>query len=316
MLVNILLILILIAVLAFFAWLAGKARRSKRALLRWPGVFLSGLLAVVLGLVAVILVIGMVKLYTPRAFPVANLQVDGTPERIARGAYLASMVCVDCHTTNKNLPLSGGGNLSDTAGLPLGSIYAANLTPAGELREWTDGEIVRAIREGTHKNGRPLLMPVATFKHLSDEDVHALVAYLRSQPAMKNDTPQTNASILTVFFLGVNLLNIEAEPVANVSAPLKEASSTYGEYVLNTMGCKDCHGADLQGGKPPLPQGPHLGAVQGWTQEQFVAAMRTGATPSGRVMSAEMPWNVFRRMEDVELAALYAYLQNARVVNK
>jgi mono/diheme cytochrome c family protein len=198
----------------------------------------------------------------------------------------------------------------------MGVIHAPNLTPGGELRDWTDGEIMRAIREGTHQNGRPLLMPVVSFKYFSDEDVQALIAFLRSQPAVQNETPVTDPSLLTAFFLGVNLLNIDAKPVGSVSAPPKEASAAYGEYVLNTLGCRDCHGADLQGGKPPLPQGPHLGAVKGWTQEQFVSALRTGATPSGKVLSAEMPWQVYGRMDDVELAALYAYLHEVQLANK
>ena len=316
MLVNIALFVVLVAFVIFLAWLASKAWRSQRALLRWPGVFFSGLLALLLGVVAVILAIGLGKLYIPRSFPVADITVESTPERVARGTYLANMVCVDCHTTNQTLPLSGGNNLSDGAGLPMGAIFAKNLTPAGELSGWSDGEIIRAIREGTRKDGRPLLMPVASFKYFSDEDVQSLVAFLRSQPAVSNQVPPTNPSLLTAIFVGANLFNIDAQPVGSISAPPKEASPAYGEYLVNTLGCKDCHGANLTGGKPPLPQGPHLGAVKGWTQEQFVAALRTGAAPGGKMLSDEMPWLVYSRMEDVELEAIYQYLRNVQLANK
>ncbi len=316
MLVNIALFLILVAFVIFFAWLASKAWRSPRALLRWPGVFLSGLLALLLGVVAVVLAIGLGKLYIPRSFPVADITVESTPERIARGEHIASIVCADCHSTNQSLPLSGGNNLSDGIGLPMGAIYPKNLTPAGELSGWSDGEIVRAVREGTHQNGRPLLMPVPSFKYLSDEDVQSLVAYLRSQPAVQNEVPATNASLLTALFLGANLLNIDAQPVGRVTAPPREASPAYGEYTLNIMGCRDCHGANLQGGKPPLPQGPHLGAVKGWTQEQFEAAIRTGALPGGGTLNDEMPWKVYRQMDDVELEAIYQYLRNVQYASQ
>jgi mono/diheme cytochrome c family protein len=313
MFANIILFLILIAVLIFFAWLTVRAWRSKRPLLHWPGVILGGILTLLMGLVVVVTAMGMLKLYVPRSFPVADIIVEKTPERIARGQYLASIICVDCHTTNQELPLSGGKNLTDTTGMPLGTIYAANLTPAGEISSWSDGEIIRAIREGTHQNGRPLLMPITTFRHFSDEDVQSLVAYLRSQPAVQNQTPQTNPSLLTALFLGAGLLNIDSKPVESVSAPPKEANAVYGEYVLNIMSCKDCHGANLQGGKPPLPQGPNLGAVKGWTQEQFFTAIRTGTTPEGRALSTVMPWKVYRLMDDVELAALFEYIKSGQV---
>jgi mono/diheme cytochrome c family protein len=157
---------------------------------------------------------------------------------------------------------------------------------------------------------------VASFTYFSDEDVQSLVAYLRSQPAVENQTPQTNPSLLTALFLGVNLLNIDAKPVQSVSAPPKEASLAYGEYVLDISGCRDCHGADLKGGKPPLPQGPNLGAVQGWTQEQFLTAIRTGTVLGGKVLSSAMPWKLFRQMDEIELAALFEYLRNAEMAQK
>ena len=68
-------------------------------------------------------------------------------------------------------------------GPPVGTLYGANLTPAGEIKDWSDGEIIRAIREGVHKTGRSLIiMPSEVFRHLSDVDVQAIVAYfVRSQ---------------------------------------------------------------------------------------------------------------------------------------
>jgi len=81
----------------------------------------------------------------------------------------------------------------------MGMLYAPNLTPSGNIKDWTGGEVVRAIREGVHKDGRSLLIvPSGDFKNMSEEDVKALVAYLRSQPATGGPTP--NNSIYSVQF--------------------------------------------------------------------------------------------------------------------
>ena len=78
----------------------------------------------------------------------------------------------------------------------MGVLYATNLTPGGPLKDWTDGEIVRAIREGVGQDGRALIgMPSQAYRNLSDADVQALVAYLRSQPAVDNPQPARNLNV-------------------------------------------------------------------------------------------------------------------------
>jgi len=194
MISNVLGWLVFVAFAVLFGWLTRRAWRVKNALLKWGGVALSGLLTLVLVLLTVVLGRGLYILYMPRNYPVAEITVARTPEQIARGEHLAATVCAACHNPDGELPLSGGKNLSEDAGLPLGDLYPPNLTPAGEIATWTDGEILRAIREGTHKAGRPLTMPVQRLRNLSDTDAQALVAYLRSQPAVQNDVSPNNPS--------------------------------------------------------------------------------------------------------------------------
>jgi hypothetical protein len=108
------------------------------------------LLTILLAIVIVVAAIGLYKLYAPQANPVATVKVAGTSEQIARGAKFAA-ICAGCHSTTGKPPLDCSAQDFISGGPPFGSLYAPNLTPAGEVRDWSDGEIIRAIREGVHK---------------------------------------------------------------------------------------------------------------------------------------------------------------------
>jgi mono/diheme cytochrome c family protein len=313
MIVNIVLWLILAALVALFAWLASRAWRSSRALVKWPGVVLSGLLTLVFGLVTVVAGIGLYKLYVPVRLPVPAVAITGTSEQIQRGAHLADTVCSGCHSANGALPLSGGAkDMSDEIGLPLGTIIAPNLTPGGALKNWSDGEIMRAIRQTVDPKDRVLLMPAKSLQHLSDEDVQAIVAYLRSQPAVQNQIPPVNPSLLMAVFVGSGLFDISPAQIPQpVVAPPAGPTVEYGKYIVSYYGCRDCHGDNLTGGKPPSPTGPNLTViVPNWTKDNFFQTIRTGTDPTGHTLNSEMPWKDIGRMDDVELEAVYQYLHS------
>ncbi len=304
--------LVLAALTLLFGWLVLRAWQAKRAWVKWLGVALAGLVTLLLLLITVLTARGLFILYLPRNYPVSSIKVAGTPEQIARGQHVAESVCAACHSATTDLPLSGGVNLSTDTGLPLGDLYPPNLTPAGELADWTDGEILRAIREGTHKNNRVLGMPVQRLRNLSDADAQSVVAYLRSQPAVPKTTPPTNPSLLLAFFLGAGIFNINAPPfTAPVTAPPLAPTLEYGAYIVSYTDCRDCHGDNLDG-KPsgPIPPGPNLRVVKGWTKEQFIQTLRTGVDPNGNQLKPPMPWRVYGRLNDIELAAVYEYLRN------
>lgn len=93
---------------------------------------------------------------------------------------------------------------------------SANLTPAGRLADYTDGEIMRVLREGVDKDRRPLIMMgIVRVRHMSDEDLEAVIAYLRSQPAVENDVPLPldQPTFLAAIMGGAGLLPPPQPPV-------------------------------------------------------------------------------------------------------
>lgn len=307
---NIIGLLVLVGAAVLFGWLARRAGRSRRGRVKWPGVVLAGLLTLVFAMVTVITARGLYILYAPRSFPVPNAKVAGTPDQLARGEHLAAIVCASCHSPGGELPLAGGRNLSDDVDLPLGALYPPNLTPAGDLPNWSDGELLRAIHQGTHRNGRPLVMGVQRLQHLSDDDAQAVVAYLRRQPAVQNRTPETSPSLLLAIFLGAGLFNIDAQAIGEpVLAPPKAATAAYGAYIVNYSDCRDCHGEKLDGHPSgPVPPGPNLRTVASLPREAFVSLVRTRAASTGT--ASTMPWKQVAKLDDEELAAMHLYLSD------
>jgi cytochrome c553 len=306
---------ILVILLLLFGFLTWRSWRAQNRLVRWGGAIICGLLTLLVALVAGAALNGFVQLNKTYSNPVADVKVAGTPEQLARGAKLAN-TCVGCHSSNGQLPLTGQ-NFGE-GGPPLGTLYATNLTPGGELKDWSDGEIIRAIREGIHKSGRSLLiMPAGSFHGMSDDDVQSLVAFLRSQPAAPA-TPPTNINVMGALLVTIsNGAFLTAQPPVSgpIAHPPEGPTAEYGEYLISSVaGCRDCHGANLAGGIPTdngPPAGPSLTTVgQRWSEADFIKAMRTGTKPDGVAFSEEMPWQEINAFaSDDDLKALYAYLK-------
>jgi mono/diheme cytochrome c family protein len=309
---NILIWLALIAMAALLIWLAVRAWRARRWFIRFPAGILSSLLALLVLAVVGIGGKGLYKLYVPVGGAAKEIHVDATAEMVQRGEHLATVFCADCHSTTGELPLTGGLDLARDIPFPIGSAVSVNLTPAGPLKDWSDGEVLRVMREGVGPDGKPLLaMGSNNARFMSDDDLMALIAFLRSQPAAGSPTqlPADQLNFLGVLITGSGMVPDLPPVTSSISAPPKAASAEYGKYILSYQDCSTCHGPDLHGGTSPLvPKGPPLLMVRGMTQAQFINMMRTGQVPGGGMLKEPMPWKAIGRMDDVELSALYQYL--------
>jgi mono/diheme cytochrome c family protein len=303
---------ILIVAAVGFGWLATWIWSKNDALVHWPGTVAAGFVACACVAAAGVGLVGVYRLDAPRRAtpPVTHSR---SRDELVRGEHLAYL-CVRCHSASDSLPLPGGTkNFLASPERTLGDLYAPNLTSGGPIRTWSDGDVVRAIREGVDNAGRPLLgHPARDFHVMSDADVDALVVYLRAQPPVSSETPPKRLGLLGTLLVGAGQYPVDVQPpvVDVLPAPSTGGTPEHGHYLVTISGCADCHGTTLRGGTSGFP--PDLIAIAAaWTSDEFVHTLRTGRNPLGGVVGPRMPWQDFARAySDEELAAIYAYVRS------
>lgn len=307
-----------------------------RKFLKWTGIVF---LIVIVGLYVVILSQQNKKYDAP--YP--NIKATTDSATIARGQSLVfgAAHCANCHAgpgTDERLKMGeevslSGGRAFD---IPIGVLYSKNLTPdATGIGNLSDSAIARALRYGVGTSGKALFdfMP---FHNTSDEDLTAIISYLRSQPAAKNEIPDHDFNLLGKAVRAFVLKPVGPEGQVPVAVK-RDTSAEYGGYLANSVAnCRGCHtnrdlmtgaftGEDFAGGlkfdtqtdsgvysltTPNLT--PHkTGRTSGWSQAQFIARFRMGAL----IPETHMPWGPFSRMSDEELKAIYKFLQTVKPVN-
>jgi mono/diheme cytochrome c family protein len=286
----------------------------------------------------------------PVVRPVVAIKAPLESARVLRGKYLyeRSMLCWNCHGSQGSHspaePQAGGREFDLTrAGPGFGYVYGSNLTPDVEtgIGRWSDGELVRAIREGVSRDGH-LIFPVMAYQFyhgLSDNDALALVAYIRSMPPVRNEVPVGRLSFAAKVLMVVSLIKAETPIQQPTRSPRAIPSVEYGEYLAwRTSGCAECHtprdpktarldfSKPMSGGLFPFPEedfyttGPNLTfdlktGIGTWTEEQFVTAMQTGLRPNGTVMLPFMPWPAYAQWDRSELHAIWLYLRSLKPVS-
>lgn len=305
--------IVLLLILCAFIWLTARAWRIKRLALKIPALLLSGLLTLVLLAFTFFAGKGLAVVLIPPA-PVPNLTVEGTPEQVARGKYLVNIACVACHGADgsEQFPLSGGMAFSQEVPAFAGTIHAANITPGGVLAERTDGELFRALRYGYGPKVRLGMMSFIAVRELSDEDLKAIIAYLRTMDPVStasNGGDKINLLGTTLFF-GSGLAPMPETTHAVITTPAQGPTAEYGRYMATIGDCRACHGPNMTGTETsalgpgnPNPR-PFVSKI---TQEEFIQTMRTGIRPNG--IELRMPWRNAAAMSDEDLAALYVYLR-------
>jgi cytochrome c553 len=280
---------------------------------------LLGLVSVIVLLIAV--VYGVSEARLRKTYDVAaatSLHITRDPAQVARGQHLVTAVakCVDCH--NEDM---GGKKFIDAG--PLGVVYASNLTTGrgGALAGYTDAQIEAAIRHGVRPNGRGIfVMPSDEYQNLSDEDVSAIIAYLRTLAPVDREHGTSHLGPLgRALYAAGQLPFIPAEgmdhaatrPATPPAGPTRE----YGQYLVSVGGCRGCHGPNLVGGpshEPGAPDAANItpaGPIGQWSEADFTRAIRTGTRPDGSKIKDFMPWRSMSRHTDDELHAIWLYLQ-------
>jgi mono/diheme cytochrome c family protein len=248
---------------------------------------------------------------------------------LERGKYLMEGVvaCGNCHMArgDKGQPLPekglSGGMVFDE---PPFKAIAANITPDPQtgIGRWTDAQLALAIREGVRPDktviGPP--MPIAFYRYLSDDDLAAIIAYLRAQPAVKIVQPKSEYNIPLPPNYGA--------PVKSVKAPPASDQRAYGEYLANIGHCMDCHsprdekgmlhlenrGAGGQVFKGPWGVSvsrnltPHPTGLKDFTDAQIIQSVREGVDRSGQPYMPPMGFAFYKTISDADMAALIAYL--------
>ncbi len=244
---------------------------------------------------------------------------EARSELLAWGEHIAkTRGCGDCHGEDL-----GGGIFADD--MPVMRLSGSNLTPAGIGGKYDDADWMRAIRHGIGPDGKGLLfMPSYEYYYMSDEDLAALIVYLKSLPPVER-TLEENAvgPVGRVLFTAGKLPLLAAEIIEHEAprpaAPPKAATMAYGEYL--SKGCIGCHGEGFSGGPipgvpPSWPEAANLTpdretGIGRWSREEFVVAFTRGLRPDGRRMEPlYMPWPNFAEFEKDEVEAIWMYLQS------
>ena len=249
--------------------------------------------------------------------------------QLERGEYLVRgpMSCGNCHTAqgpegpDMTKELAGGQLLVDDAMM---KAYSANITPAGAVGGWSDAELARAIREGIRPDGSLIgpPMPFGLYRDLSDTDLAAIVAFLRTIAPVENPVPES--------VYNFPLPPAYGPPVTHVADIPRGPTAEYGKYMAGPVAhCMECH-------TPMGPQGPMfdtaLGAggmefpgpwgvsvsanltssaegLKSYSDEEIAAMITEGVHPDGRKLLPPMPYAMLAKMTPDDLAATIAYLR-------
>ncbi len=271
--------------------------------------------------------------------------VTVTPERVERGAKIAAMLCQHCHLDGEKNALTGKHMIE----IPeFGVINAKNITNDKEfgIGKWTDSDLIYFLRTGVHPQTGQYVPPyMPKMVHISDEDMYAIVAYLRSDrpevQAVQSELPESNPSFLTKF-----LSFVAFKPFDYPTAPIPDPDTTnhleWGKYLtLYQLECYACHSKSFETMNMLEPEksegffggGNQIGTADGskivsrnltpdeetglgkWTEEQFINAVKFGIHPNGPALRP--PMLPFVQLTELELKAVWAYLKTVpKIRNK
>ncbi|QNL20651.1 c-type cytochrome [Hyphobacterium sp. CCMP332] len=260
-----------------------------------------------------------------------------SPEIIARGEKLSLMLCANCHMNRETMKLTGK-RMPD---MPpeFGEIFSQNITQdkINGIGNWTDAELLFLLRTGIKKDGQysPPYMP--KLPTMADEDINAIIAFLRSDNHMVQADPSVDIpprpSFLTKFLSRVAFKPFPM-PEEAIEMPDTSNSIELGKYLAHNLDCFACHSADFKTNNyldPPLSEGYFGGGnelldLEGktkissnltpdketgigyWSKAEFIEAVKYGRKKGQKPL--QYPMVPYTQLSDKEVAAIYDYLQS------
>jgi mono/diheme cytochrome c family protein len=268
-----------------------------------------------------------------------DLKVEVTPERVARGRKWAVLLCADCHFDPKTGQLTG----HDIQANEFGKIFSLNITqhPEKGIGKYTDGDLIYLLRTGVAKDGRYTPPWMAKLPHMADEDLHSIVAFLRSEdPLVKANPAEDYPSEPNM--LAKVLANVAFAPLPYPQKPIVAPAASnqveHGRYLVFNLDCWTCHSKDfkklnsMEPEKTPdfliggnqvanaeqqlvftrnLTPDPETG-IGKWSEDEFVRALRHGVKPDHTAI--RFPMQAYTLLTVEEAKAIYAYLKTVPAV--
>jgi mono/diheme cytochrome c family protein len=249
---------------------------------------------------------------------------------VERGRYLVEgiMACGNCHTPQgpagpvDGMALAGGLVIEEPPFTAIGS----NITPdkTTGIGQWTDAQIATAVREGRRPDGSVIgpPMPIGLYRGISDPDMAAITAYLRSVKPVKNAVPKSTYRMPLPPNYG--------PPVGSVAAVKPGDAMAYGRYLAGPLGhCVECHSTPGANGIPDVqnqlgaggmlfhgPWGKSVASnitpkgLARYTDAQLKAIITTGVRPDGSRLLPPMGTAYYARMTPADLNLLVGYLRS------
>ena len=208
-----------------------------------------------------VIVVGFIVFVSTAKIPVyevdfPDLEIDYTPERVAEGERIVSVLCLQCHASTDGK--MGGGYMSDAKSF--GEVYAANISqhPEQGIADYTDGELAYLIRSGVRRDGQYVPPWMPKFPLLSDEDLYSVIAFLRSDSPLVQpsdlEQPESDPNFLAKMLLRMGLEPLPY-PEGPVVAPSKSDKVAYGRYLaVGKFDCYSCHSATFAKLDPMHPE--------------------------------------------------------------
>lgn len=276
-------------------------------------------------------------------YPVMQMTIESDSAKIAHGKYLAlgPAHCAHCHAPVDKLPeVEMGKEVAMIGGfvfeLPIGDIYSPNITSDIEtgIGGYSDGQLYRMMRHNVRADGQ-MCIELMPFFDMSEYDVESIICYLRTLEPVRSKRKPNDYNFLGKMIRTFALQASEpsGEPIEFVA---RDTTQEYGKYLSEAVAnCMGCHTErDLKTGEfvgepyaggfvfedaatqnwryvtPNITPDPEFGIMFNWSEEQFMERMR-----GGRVhMTSPMPWGPLSRLDEIDLKALYRFLQTVEPV--